>query len=149
MITKTDFDAKLSSPNRKITQNKSKHLIVERELKKLKTFDSSYFIGKSHFVKDVTQNYIAFQPIQRYFNLIANTQYISSWKSRGLSDQSVKPPSTSDNSLSPLINYLGNKIRLKFSGSCLKQPKPSEFGKIIFLPCVSPSDVSSGCSTFL
>ena len=39
LITKTDFDAKLSSLNRKITANKSKHLLVEKELKKLKTFD--------------------------------------------------------------------------------------------------------------
>ena len=49
LIAKTDFDAKLSSLNRKITSNKSKHLLVENELKKLKTFDSSCFIGKSHF----------------------------------------------------------------------------------------------------
>ena len=47
LITKTDFDAKLSSLNRKITQNKSKHLLVQNEFKKLKAFDSSYFIGKS------------------------------------------------------------------------------------------------------
>ena len=57
LITKTDFDAKLSSLNRKITQNKTKHLLVENELNKLKTFDSSYFIGKSHFEEDGTQNY--------------------------------------------------------------------------------------------
>ena len=56
LITKTDFDAKLSSLNRKITQNKTKHLLVENKLKKLKTFDSSYFIGKSHFEEDGTQN---------------------------------------------------------------------------------------------
>ena len=41
LITKTDFDTKLSSLNRKITSNKSKHLLVENELKKLQTFDSS------------------------------------------------------------------------------------------------------------
>ena len=34
-ITKTDFDAKLSSLNRKSTQNKTKHLLVENELNKL------------------------------------------------------------------------------------------------------------------
>ena len=45
-MTKTDFDAKLSSLNRKITSNKSKHLLVENELNKLKIFDSGYFIGK-------------------------------------------------------------------------------------------------------
>ena len=48
-LTNTDFGAKLLSLNRKITQNKSKHFLVENELNKLKTFDSSYFIGKSHF----------------------------------------------------------------------------------------------------
>ena len=54
LITKTDFDAKLSSLNRKITANKSKHLLVENVLNKLKTSDSSYFIGKSHFEEDGT-----------------------------------------------------------------------------------------------
>ena len=38
--------------NRKITKNKSKHLLVENESKNLKTFDSSYFTGKSHFDED-------------------------------------------------------------------------------------------------
>ena len=72
LITKTDFDAKLSSLNRKITSNKSKHLLVENELKKLKTFDSSYFIGKSHFEEDVTQNYLVFQPMYIYCKRVAS-----------------------------------------------------------------------------
>ena len=46
LVTKTDFHAKLSSLNRKITSNKSNHFLVENELKKLITFDSSYFRGK-------------------------------------------------------------------------------------------------------
>ena len=75
LITKTDFDAKLSSLNRKTTANKSKHFLVENELKKLKTFDSSYFMGKSHFDEDGTQNYLVFQPINRYFKVIVNTDY--------------------------------------------------------------------------
>ena len=41
LITKTDFDDKLSSLNRKIMANKSKNVLVENELNKLKTFDSS------------------------------------------------------------------------------------------------------------
>ena len=65
-ITKMEFDAKLSSLNRKITSNSSKNLLVENELKKLKTFDSSYFIGKSHFEEDGTQNFSVFQPMYRY-----------------------------------------------------------------------------------
>ena len=43
-----------------------KNQSIENELKKLKTFFPSYFIGKSHFEKDGTQNYLAFQPINRY-----------------------------------------------------------------------------------
>ena len=66
MITKTDFDAKLSSLNRKITQNKIKHLLVENELNKLKTFDTSYFIGKSHSGEYRTQNYLVLQPMHDY-----------------------------------------------------------------------------------
>ena len=47
------------------------------------------------------------------------------WKSKGLSDESIKPSTTSDNNLTPLIDYLGNKIRVKFNGTILRQPKIS------------------------
>ena len=73
-MTKTDFDAKLLSLNKRVTANKTKHLLVENELKKLKTFDLSYFIGKSHFEEDGTQNYLVFQPLNKYFKIITNTK---------------------------------------------------------------------------
>ena len=38
VITKTDFDAKLSSFTRKITVNETKNLLVENELHKSKNF---------------------------------------------------------------------------------------------------------------
>ena len=120
MITKTDFDAKFSSLNRKITANKSKHLLVENELNKFKTFDSSYFIGKSHFEEDGTQNYLVFQPLNKYFKVIVNTDYVSSWKSRGLSAETIKPPTTSDKSFTPAVSCYGTKARVKLTGSCLK-----------------------------
>ena len=56
LITKTDFDANLLSLNRKITTSKSKQILVENELKKLRTFDSSYLIGKGHFEEDGAGN---------------------------------------------------------------------------------------------
>ena len=81
----------------------------------------SYFIGKSYLEEDDTQNYLVFQPIKRYFKIINNTKFISSWKSKGLSDKTIKPCGTSDNSLTPLIDYYGSKERVKFNGGCLKQ----------------------------
>ena len=63
LITETNFDDKPSSLNKKITSNKSKPLLVENELKKLKTFDLGYFFGKSHFEEDGAQNYLIFQPL--------------------------------------------------------------------------------------
>ena len=41
LITKTDFDAKLSSLNRKITANKTKHFLNDNDL--------SYYRGKQYF----------------------------------------------------------------------------------------------------
>ena len=41
LVTKTDFNNKLTDLNRKIVSNKTKDLVIENELKKLKTFDSS------------------------------------------------------------------------------------------------------------
>ena len=82
--------------NRKITEN----VLVKIELNKLKKFDSSYIIGKSHFEEDGTQDYLVFQPLNKYFKVITNNDYVSSWKSKGLSAESIKPPATSDNSLS-------------------------------------------------
>ena len=111
----------MSNLNRKITQNKSKHLLVENELNKLKTFDSSYFIRKSHF-EDGVQNYLVFQPMYRDFKT-DSSYYISSWAPKGLSNETIKPPSARNNFRTPSLNYLGTKIRVKFSGSCLKQDK--------------------------
>ena len=134
MITKTDLDAKLSSLNKKITSNKAKHVLVENEFNKLRTFDSGYFIGKSHFEEDGAQNYLVFQPLNKYFKVItnANTKYISSWQSKGLSDEGIKPPATSDYKLNPKVNYYGTKTRLEFRESCLKQDKSTfNHGKIV------------------
>ena len=115
----------------KITENKTKHLLVQNELNKLKTFDSSYFTGKSHFEEGV-QNYLVFQPVIRYFKIITNTKCISSWQSQGISDETIKLPATSDNSLNQQVSYFSTKARLEFRGSCLKQDKSTfNHGKIV------------------
>ena len=116
-MTKTDFDAKLPSPNRKITANKTKHFLNDNDL--------GYYRGKQYFDEGSgKQNYLVFLPMGKYFELnsvVGVIDRVLSWQSKGLSNKSIKPPTTSDNSLIPELNYYGTKIRVKFTRSCLKQ----------------------------
>ena len=117
LITKTDFDAKLSGLNRNITANKTRHFLNDNDL--------SYYRDKQYFDEGSgKQNYLVFLPINKYFKLnsvVDAVDYVLAWQSKGLSDESIKPRTTSDNSLNPELNYYGTKTRVTFTGSCLKQ----------------------------
>ena len=54
--------------------------------------------------------------------MVANTDYVSSWKSKELSPETIKAPAIYDNSLTSALSYYDSKVRVKFTGSCLKQP---------------------------
>ena len=89
LITKTDFDTKLKKISDRVTSNKSKHLLVKNEQKKLKTFDLSYFKGKKYFEgNDGPQNALVFKTMQKHFDL-SNVSQISKCKSKGLSNQDL------------------------------------------------------------
>ena len=95
-------------------------------MKKLKTFDSSYFISKSHFEEDGTQNYLVFQARYRCFKMIAgvkNGSYIYYWKSKGLSDERINSIKTANHNITPNLDYYGTKTRVEFNRTCLKQYK--------------------------
>ena len=68
-----------------------------------------------------SQAYLIFQPVYRYFKMVTSTNYISLWKSKGLSAESIKPPTTTNDSLTPELSYYDYNIRVTFTGSCLKQ----------------------------
>ena len=61
-----------------------------------------------------------------------------------VSDESIKLPTTSHNSLTPAVNYYGTNMRVKFTGSCLKQPKMSyTYRKIVKIYIVNELGASS------
>ena len=125
-MKKTNFDDKIKSLNQKDNSNKANYSLVENELKKLQTFYSIYFIGKSHIEDNGTQNYLVFQSMYIYFKRVSGVDsgnYIYFWKSKGLSDENITAPTTNDYSLNPQLSYLGTKTRAKFKKSCLKQNK--------------------------
>ena len=84
----------------------------------------SYYHGKQYFDEGRgKQNYLVFLPMRKYFKLnsvAGAADYILSWQSKGLSNESIKPPTT-NNSLTPELNYYGTKSRVKFTKTCLKQ----------------------------
>ena len=84
------------------------------------------FLGKGHFEDDGTQKYLVFQTTYRYFKTVSTKDsHILSWKPKGLSDESVKLPSTSNKLLNPSVNYVDIKALVKFKGDCLKSDKIS------------------------
>ena len=50
--------------------------------------------------------------------MIASTNYVSSWKSKGLSAETIKPSAISDNIRTHTLSYYGTKTMIKFTGSC-------------------------------
>ena len=125
----------------------AKIIEIEKNIKKLQTFDLGYYRGKSHFEEDGIQNQLIFQPLFKYFkvNSIINViDYVLSQQSKRLSSESIKTISTSDISLTPTLSYYGTKIKVKFTGSYLK---PSKFlythGKIVNIYIVYELGASS------
>ena len=126
---KTIFNNVVSSLDSKIAYNKTKIESNENELRNLKTFDMGYFMDKSRFEEDGAQNYLVFQPIKRYFKIEKMYRYlkmenISHHLKDDLKDYLTKllhlmlPLII----LTPLIDYYGSEIRVKFNKGCLKQP---------------------------
>ena len=98
LVTKIDFDAKLKDISDRVTKNKSKDLLLDNELKKLKTFDTDYFEGKNYFEgDDGTQNTLVFQVKSIYFRHDTGGKTVGGlviypydiWKSKGSFDQSL------------------------------------------------------------
>ena len=107
----------MSSLNKKIAASKTKHFLNDNDL--------SYYRGKQHFDEGSgKQNYLVFLPINKYFRLNSvpsRADYVLSWKSKELSNENIRPPRTSDNSLNPELNYYDTETMVKFTKSCLKQ----------------------------
>ena len=90
---------------------------------------------------------LVFQPIYRYFKAFSITQYlayISEWKSKVLSNEGFQAISTSANSLNPTLSYYGTKIKGRFTGGCLSEPKIIYFnGKVVNIYIVYEIGASS------
>ena len=107
-MSKTDFNNEPISFNRKITSNKTKYLEVQKKKKKkqtkktkqkkqlnsLVTTDYNFFLGRIYFTSnDGFQNPFVYQPTLDTLELNKDkgTDYILSWKSKGVYTSKLKP----------------------------------------------------------
>ena len=66
-----------------------------------------------------------------------------------MSDESIKPPFTSNKMLNRLVNYVGTKARVKFNGDCLKQENISyDHGKVVNIYIVYGIDRNVDISSY-
>ena len=90
LVKKTDSDDKLKHLNKKVTSNKTKHVLVENELndlsKKVKAISTneltkdvinkySLFNGANYFCR-ILQNYFTFIPSKKYIKYFSATTRI-------------------------------------------------------------------------
>ena len=90
--------------------------------------------------------------MRKYFKLnsvVGVIDRVLSWKSKGISNESIKPPTASNNSLTPELNYYGTKTKVKFIKRCLKQSKNSyTHGKVVNIYIVYELAASSSHDSY-
>ena len=68
---------------------------------------------------------------------------------KGLSEESIKPPTTSNKFFNPSLDFVGNKLRVKFSGDCLKEEKTTfNHGKTVNISIVYEIEKSFNISSY-
>ena len=130
LLKKSGYNTKVAEIDTKVSNFDGK---IDNNILDTATVIVLLFLGNSMFDgEDGFQAYLIFQPVHKYFKFITNTNYISSWKSKELSAESIKLFLTFDNSLTPLLAYYDYNIRRTFNGSILRQPKVSyTHGKVV------------------
>ena len=93
-MTRTDFDKKLTSFNKRITSNKTKYLEVQKKLNTLIIKDYNFFLGRIYFTSnDGSQNTFVYQLTLGTLELkiYKGAGYVLSWKSNGVYSSKLKP----------------------------------------------------------
>ena len=131
LVNKTDFDNKLTSFNKQITSNKTKHLEVQKKLNSLITRDYNFFLGRTYFASnDGSQNTFVYQPTLDTLELKKDkgTDYVLSWKSKGVYNSKLKPFHTAFLHTIKLSEY---RIGIKFDEDPLAVAQSNYLTKIV------------------
>ena len=140
LVKKTDYNTKITEIENKLNNHDHDKYIINPEFN---TFDADVFnarlkranlVTKKYFDNKVSSldnkmiaNKTKNDPIENELKKLKTLGNLK--KSKGLSAETVKPPTTSDNCLTPVARYYDTKTRVKSIGSCLK---PIKFHTIIY-----------------
>ena len=134
LIIKTDFDDKLKNLNKNLSWNKTKHVLVENELnelsEKVKAISTkgltkdlinkfSILNGAKYFSSGIFQNYLVFIPAIKHIKYFHDTTQIYSWKSNGMSEESIENITKSDSNFAPTFVDHHVLPDINFNGHCL------------------------------
>ena len=119
LVSKTDFDNRLISFNRKIISNKTKYLEVQKKLNSLITKEYNFILGRIYFKSnDGSQNTFIYQPTLDTLELKKDkdTDHVLIWKSKRVFNALLKPLYTA---FLHSIKLSGYRMGLKFDKDLL------------------------------
>ena len=130
MITKTDFDAKLKNISDRVTNNKSKDLLLDNELKNLKTlvgptaktkFENSFTRGFYYYLQ---QSYLVYE-CKKFSFKKDNNDKLTTWKSTGVDNLSVNSNLKAIPNAQGLLPVIENdgRMNIEFNGNYFEQAK--------------------------
>ena len=123
-VKKTYFDKKLKNINKKVTSNKTKNVLAKKELDELsekvkliaaneltKHLINKYSIfNGAKYSEDGLQNYLVYQSSIKCFKLLTNNYTVKEWESKGLSNNSIRAPTSPNNSVNPKLDCFNEPI---------------------------------------
>ena len=130
MITKTDFDAKLKNISDRVTNNKSKDLLLDNELKNLKTlvgptaktkFENSFTTGFYYYLQ---QSYLVYE-CKKFSFKKDNNDKLTTWKSTGVDNLLVNSNLKAIPNAQGLLPVIENdgRMNVEFNGNYFEQAK--------------------------
>ena len=152
MITKTDFDTKLKNIIDRVANNKSKDLLLDNELKKLKTLVGSSAKIKLDEVRKETRFVRGFISYTQNSNLVYECKVSSmkfdisgilEWKPKDIYDSSNKNVLNSVQNIktvSPNIKNINGQLYVSFNGNYFEQDPITILNNVTNIYCACKLD---------
>ena len=122
-VNNTDFDNKLKdvTSNKNELNEPSKNVKAISTKRLIKNLINKFSIlnRAKYFSFRIFQNYLIFVPAEKYIKYFTGTTQVESWKSNGMSEESIVNITKSDSSFTPVFVDHHLLLDINFNGHCL------------------------------